>query len=237
MMITIVKTVFLAMHQPVRAITYLAANVACAMAQSTNSGGGFGQVIIQNTAVVAFVIAASLALFSDELLPIPRRGRKKGAKTRKRTRLNIQEHFNEMGALVFRRNYRMDEQSFWTLLDIIGNQMPSAVVHRQNKRGVIPNGPITKATRLSIALRYFAGGDPLDIASIHKVGQSEILKCVWIVTDAVNKSSQLDIKFPESHSEQLLVADGFKNKSKIDLDNCVGLSLRGDSGSEAGGPI
>ena len=52
----------------------------------------------------------------------------------------------------------MSTRSFWILLNYI---KPYMKVPR--KRGKTPNGDVEPATQLSIALRWFAGGDPLDI--------------------------------------------------------------------------
>ena len=43
----------------------------------------------------------------------------------------------------------------------------------------LPNGPITKMSRLCRALRYFAGGDPLDIDDYHGVCKGQTLISVW----------------------------------------------------------
>jgi hypothetical protein len=37
-----------------------------------------------------------------------------------------------------------------------------------------------------MALRWFAGGDPLDIMQVHGVGHDEVSTSVWDVVDAVN---------------------------------------------------
>jgi hypothetical protein len=50
-----------------------------------------------------------------------------------------------------------------------------------------------------MALRYFAGGDPLDISDFHGVHDDEVLRSVWFVVDAIHASPELNIKFPESH--------------------------------------
>lgn len=155
-----------------------------------------------------------ISLFSNNT---KQRGRQIGAKTRRRTRLDLAAHFNDLGPTVFRRCYRMTQESFWNLLEIIGKHLPSYVNEKQ-----VPNGPITKAARLSMALRYFAGGDPLDISCIHKVSTVEVTRSVWFVVNAVNKTKQLDIVFPTDHAEQQLIAEGFKRKSTIGLSNCVG---------------
>jgi hypothetical protein len=114
----------------------------------------------------------------------------------------------------------MSQDSFWQLYDILLPAMPNP---RKRKRGKTPNGDITIATRLAMALRYFCGGDPKDIGHTHGVSNTvEVLKSVWYVVDAVNSTTSMDIKFPMSHVEQHRVAAGFKSKSRIGLSNCVG---------------
>ncbi|EJK56513.1 hypothetical protein THAOC_23584, partial [Thalassiosira oceanica] len=44
----------------------------------------------------------------------------------------------------------------------------------------------------------------------------------WEVVDAIHQTSSLDIKFPESRFEQAEIARGFKRKSSIGIDCCVG---------------
>ena len=73
-----------------------------------------------------------------------------------------------------------------------------------------------------MALRYFAGGDPLDIAWVHRVNDSEPLRSVWCVVDAIHITKSFNIVFPRRHAEQLLVASGFKKKSIVKFDNCAG---------------
>jgi hypothetical protein len=73
-----------------------------------------------------------------------------------------------------------------------------------------------------MAIRFFAGGDPLDIAEMHGVGDDEPMSSVWEVVDAIHKASELDIKFPETHMEQTELMLQFKEKSSIDIDCCVG---------------
>ena len=98
--------------------------------------------------------------------------------------------------------------------------MPSHGAHQ--RLGTVPNGLITKVARLSMALRYAAGGDPLDISDLHGVGLTEVLSRFWDVIDAIHASPELDINFPESHEEQVDIMQGFQNKSAIDINSCVG---------------
>lgn len=147
-------------------------------------------------------------------------GHPKGTKTIKRIRRPAEDLFCELSDHGFRRMYRMSQDSFWQLYDILLPTMPNP---RKRKRGKTPNGDITIATRLAMALQYFCGGDPKDIGHTHGVSNTvEVLKSVWYVVDAVNSTTSMDIKFPTSHVKQRRVAVGFKSKSRIGLSNCVG---------------
>ena len=147
-------------------------------------------------------------------------GRIPGALGVKRARLNIDDYVARLDDRNFRRKYRMDKEAFWLLLNIVSPHMPET---GENKEiGGVPNGPITHGSRLSMALRYFAGGDPLDIAEVHGVNEDEPLKSVWVVVDAIHASSQLDIKFPETYTAQAKCVKGFKSKSSINIDCCLG---------------
>jgi len=88
--------------------------------------------------------------------------------------------------------------------------------------GTVPNGVITHSARLSMGLRVAAGGDPLDIATNHGVGLDERMTSFWYVVDAIHKSKQLDINFPECHMEQQKLSEEFKRKSDIGICHCVG---------------
>ena len=147
-------------------------------------------------------------------------GRCEGAATIMRVRKNIEQYINVMDERYFRRKYRMTKTSFWTLLDIICDHMPSTGEDRT--RGAVPNGPITKAARLSMALRYFAGGDPLDISDVHGVGDTEVTNSVWIIVDAIHSSKELDIRFPETWEEQTECMLEFQAKSSININCCIG---------------
>jgi hypothetical protein len=73
-----------------------------------------------------------------------------------------------------------------------------------------------------MALRFFAGGDSLDIAEVHGVGDDEPMSTVWDVVDAIHKAPELNISFPETHAAQTESMLGFKAKSRIDIDCCIG---------------
>lgn len=111
----------------------------------------------------------------------------------------------------------MNEESFWLLFQSIKSRMPTS---SKRKRGATPNGPITKEARLSMALRFCAGGDKYDIAAVHGVHPDEVLQSLWITVDAIHCTAALDISFPESHDEQKKLANEFKNLSTPSFDNC-----------------
>eukprot|EP00956_Cyclotella_meneghiniana_P019996 scaffold34827_cov60-Cyclotella_meneghiniana.AAC.1 len=66
------------------------------------------------------------------------------------------------------------------------------------------------------------GGDPFDIAEVHGVGDDEVVRSAWDVVDAIHNSPELNIRFPETHEEQMDCAMGFKAKSRININCCVG---------------
>ena len=170
---------------------------------------------------IAAAVASAAALLGladggDET----QRGRLARSTNIKRVRRDMDQYIGDMEERYFRRKYRMNKTAFWTLLEIVDDYMPST--GKNLKRGAVPNGPITKAARLSMALRHFAGGNPLDISDIHGLSDDEVLTSVWIIVDSIHASKELDIKFPTTHAEQTTIALEFKAKSSIQIDCCVG---------------
>ena len=92
---------------------------------------------------------------------------------------------------------------------------------KKRKRGRTPNGDIDCSSQLSAAIRWFAGGEPIDTIQTHGVGYYEVYKSVWIVVDAINSCPRLSIKFL-SYTKQNGIAARFKKKLWVNFDNCVG---------------
>jgi hypothetical protein len=84
------------------------------------------------------------------------------------------------------------------------------------------NGLIPTPTKVSVALRYFAGGSAYDISIVHGISHSDVFNCVWKVVDAINKCPDLAFRFLENHDEQRKIVAGFKKKSKADFWMCCG---------------
>ena len=53
---------------------------------------------------------------------------------------------------------------------------------------------IRPEVKLAIALRFFAGGSPLDLKLLYHVSKGYVYQCVWRVVDACNK--RLEVDFP-----------------------------------------
>jgi hypothetical protein len=108
-----------------------------------------------------------------------------------RTRRDVSSMFRELGPAYARRAYRMDTESFWVLHRMLrpylkGRLRPPTSSRKKHRNGA-KNGIIPSTLRLSIALRYFAGGSSYDICLAHGVSHSEVFKSVWLVVDAVNQ--------------------------------------------------
>ena len=83
------------------------------------------------------------------------------------------------------------------------------------------NGGIPMTLRLSITIRYFAGGSPLDLMSSHGVGYCDVYRSIWMIVDMINTCPNLSIKFP-SRFKQREFAREFETKSSVGFNNCVG---------------
>jgi len=132
-----------------------------------------------------------------------------------------------------RRAFRMHESQFMRLHQILfpyrqfnARRSSPRSIHPNGKsqRKGAANGLIHSSTRLAVALRFFAGGSPYDIALVNGISLTEVYRSVWTIVNRVNRSDspELAVAFPTDHSKQLEIAQGFKSKSKAGFDCCVG---------------
>ena len=78
-------------------------------------------------------------------------------------------------------------------MELVSSNLPSTGEGR--KSGGIPNGPIMHASRLSMTLRFFVGGNPLDIYEFHGVNDDKPLRSVSLVVVAIHQCPELNIVF------------------------------------------
>ena len=130
--------------------------------------------------------------------------------------------FAELGPYYTRRAYRMTAEDFWNLHRLLFPHLRTINKPSKPWKNGATNGLILTATRLSVAIRYFAGGRAEDICLVHGIGPSEVYSCVWRVVDAINNCPHLNIKFPTDHGEQRAIAAGFQAKSQPLFPICVG---------------
>lgn len=103
---------------------------------------------------------------------------KKVASThRNRKRKYVNDIFNELGPYYVRRAYRMEPASFWKLCRLLRPFVVKVNKEKKWKNGA-KNGLITTPTKISVALRYFAGGSPYDISLVHGIGYTDVFHCV-----------------------------------------------------------
>ena len=171
-------------------------------------------------------------LLEDDDHPLVRR-----SSARKRTRRSVQEIFDCLGPAYFRRAYRMTYESFRVLHGKIGNLIRKFVAqgvcgHKGKRTGrkvgaagtppPVRNGPISSSSRLGIAIRYFSGGDPVDMMVNYGIGFTDVFVSVWSVVMAINRCPEFYILYPQSHEEQMKIADDFRNVSSVGFDICAG---------------
>ena len=143
---------------------------------------------------------------------------------RNRKRRFVHDTHEELGPCYTRRAHRMTGDSFWELHRLLSPRLnpPKKAKKTKRKSNGAKNGTTSSATRLSCALRYFAGGRPEDICLVHGTSHSEVFNSAWKVVDAVNMCPSLSFSFPESHAEQQRLAAGFQTLSKPKFDCCIG---------------
>jgi len=123
-----------------------------------------------------------------------------------------------LGPTYFRRAYRMKKESFYRLYSILKKELQQEFIKSDNgalkKRRLKSVYYIDLKIRLSAAIRFFAGGDPLDIMLTHGISHSSVYTSIWGVVDCVNKCPTLKFNFP-THDEQREISEGFRRMSTL----------------------
>jgi len=113
----------------------------------------------------------------------------------------------------------MDVSIFYHLHGMIKDQLTQMFFNR--RRDTSSGYFIPTAIRLSIALRFFAGGSILDLIITHNVCISSVYESVWAVVDCVNYCNLLSFSFP-SIEDQHHICEGYENRSFMKLPNIIG---------------
>ena len=116
-----------------------------------------------------------------------------GRKAHRQMNFSWAEHVGQLTEEEFRLRYRFTFEGFYELLDKICDDL---LVHDEELAATAKWGCVVEPeTKLAMALRYLAGGSPLDLRLIYAVSKSYVYDCIWLVVDAVNKA------FPHGHLE------------------------------------
>ena len=113
------------------------------------------------------------------------------------------DHVARLTPAEFKLRYRVCADSFYKLLGILKSALQVDEVRANYIR---PGNAIAVETRLAAALRYFAGGDPLDLMLIYCMHKSHVMRCVWQVVDAIHLNLD-NINFPLDDPEKLQVLE------------------------------
>ena len=138
----------------------------------------------------------------------------------------VKDIFTPLGPRNFRRAYRMRKATFYRLHTILESDLKKHFFPKEGGKRSPGKSTylINTKMRLSMALRFFAGGSPLDIMLNHGVSFSSVFTSVWGVVDCVNRSEALRFQFP-STNEQELICNGFKSMSGASFANVIGVIM------------
>ena len=106
-----------------------------------------------------------------------------------RARKSVHQVYREMGKTYFRRSCRMTYSAFCCLLRLTKPGLQEAFGSNKRQPGYVncsPNGSINLATRLAVAIRFFAGGEAYDIYVMFGIFQTSVFDSI----DAVGRCSQ-----------------------------------------------
>ena len=133
-------------------------------------------------------------------------------------RRSVKDVYNQLGRKTFRRAYRINLATFYSLYTRIRQPLWNVCGYnpetKNQKYPFVHNGSIHPTVRLACAIRLYSGGEAVDIACTYIISPTEVHNSFLQVIKATNSVDSLKLKFPKSHEEQYKVAEGFKKLSK-----------------------
>ena len=123
-----------------------------------------------------------------------RQKKKKGGRpfTISRQRMSILLIQQLMSDLYFKWSYHFSHTEIENLIQCIG---PHFVISTNEKK-TAPNGLIPMETKLLVSIRVFAGGSAYNIFPLFGIGHTSFFRCVWVIVNAINKTTDMRIEFP-----------------------------------------
>jgi hypothetical protein len=179
-----------------------------------------GHPLLDKRANFATVACALVIALAPDTLGLQQK--KVGHAHRKRKRKFVNDIFNELGPYYVRRAYRMEPNSFWRLCQLLRRFVVKEPSLKKKFKNGAKNGLIPLPTKVSVALRYFAGGSPYDISVVHGISHTDVFRSIWVIVDAVNQCPELAFSYPKDWEEQQKIADGFRRVSHGIFDCCAG---------------
>ena len=137
--------------------------------------------------VLLFMLVAVAALTISRQEQIARFARVRNCADRFRQRLNFTDFVKDMRQDEFARYYRLPSRAAFD--DVLSRVSPPAeqVAFRAARARKSTGGFVPYSLRLSMALRYMAGGSALDIMYLHGVGRSTFYNCIWPMLRAIDE--------------------------------------------------
>ena len=105
-----------------------------------------------------------------------------------RMRMEWDERVESLTEIEFIQRYRLDLESFQTLIDKIRDR-----VEPKHPPPATSGSPISAEIRLSCALRFLCGGAPVDIADMHGIAVSTLHAHLWKTIKAIDEVETLPL--------------------------------------------
>lgn len=140
---------------------------------------------------------------------------------RKRRRLVWSDRLSQIqNETEWRRRYKISSSCFRGMVNALRSQLEAQDVQQAARSS---GGLITAELRLSMALRYMAGGHYIDICDLHGVHKDEVMRSVKRVVIAVNQHYGHLMSFPTRDVDKLQsLAQSFWEAGGETLPGCVG---------------
>lgn len=212
------------------------------------------KTLSEGNSIVVKAVVQALSLLQQakkkkQKLNLVHSGNRKGKAARPRARRSVEEIYQCLGPIYFRRAYRMSYDDFWILHkklhDGIKKALSKAALtsaarkmnddrHGKGKGNYeskkscnyrtppVPNGPIKTSARLACALRYFAGASCYDLVVQYGISLEEVRNSIWYVVEATNRLPEFFIRYPSGKEQQQKIADDFCLASGVGFKNCAG---------------